>query len=402
MTEEIKNEKDKIWTFAFAVLIFIAILFSMCVSVIIPAMPIIMKNGGFSYSFITYTFVGLIIGRFISSNMAGSFLDRNLPHKILLYTFVLHMITMCSFAFVHSEGIFIVLRFMEGIFEGIVAVVLQVMVIALSKPENRGRKMGIFSSAYGIGFIIGPAIGGTALQLAGPKGVFLSVAMLLLIGLIGLGMVYKSLAREVTITPAPKRSFNLEFLKYIPLYSGAILQRGMFVSLSILLPLFLVDFFKLQPYQIGFYFTASAIITSILMPITGKFADKPYKHWIVILSILTMGFSIIGLGLAKNQVLFTCLYLLETIAFSFMVPASMKIFGDSVDKHPHRGQIIGAASSSREILNIILIFCLVPIYKYNFSLPWIILGVLSILMVLPYINEKKRNATVSVTAEASS
>lgn len=399
MTEKINQSDQKIWTFSFAVLILIAILVSMCVSVIIPAMPIIMRNGGFSYSFITYTFVMLIVGRFISSNMTGIVLDRYLPHKILFYAFILHTITMCCFAFVRSEYVFVILRFMEGVFEGIVSVVLQVMVIALSKPENRGRKMGIFSSAYGIGFIIGPVIGGIALQIFGASGVFLAVAALMLVGLIGLVMAYKTLAKDILIIPAQKRSFNLEFLRHIPLYSGAILQRGLFVSLAILLPLFLFDFYKLQSYQIGLYFMASAIITSILMPITGRLADKPYRDLIVIYSILVMGFSIIGFGFATNEVVFTCLYLIETIAFSFMVPAAMKIFGDSVDKHPHRGQIVGTASSSREILNIILVFCLIPIYKYNFNLPWIILGIMSVFMVLPYVVHKRRASAIVFAQE---
>lgn len=394
MKENNNSIKSEIWTFSFAALIFTAVLVSMCVSVIIPAMPIIMKQGGFSYSFITYTFVGLIIGRFISSNFAGWFLDRHLPQKILFATFLLHTVTMCCFAFVKSQDIFVLLRFLEGIFEGIVAVVLQVMVIALSTPSNRGRKMGIFSSSYGLGFILGPSVGGAALQWAGPKGVFLTVAILMLLGLVWLGIVYRSLAKDLTMPPSSKRSFNLEFLKFLPLYGGAILQRGLFVSLSILLPLYLVDVFKLQPYQVGFYFTASAIITTILMPLTGRLADEVYRTRIVVVSMFVMGISILGFGLVSSRALFTGLFLLETTAFSFMVPASMKIFGDQVDKHPHRGQIVGAASSSREILNVVLIFCLVPLYKHQASIPWIALGVMSMLLAIPYMTSGKRNEFV--------
>jgi len=394
---ELKSNDLKIWTFSFSALIFIAVLVSMCVSVIIPAMPIIMKQENFSYSFITYTFVGLIVGRFISSNMVGLLLDKHLPHKILVCAFVLHTITMCIFAFVRSEIVFVFLRFLEGIFEGVVAVTLQIMVIALSKTENRGRKMGIFSSSYGLGFIIGPAIGGTVLQLAGPKGVFLSVAILMVLGLIWLGLIYNALAKDMTVPVPAKKSFDLEFLKYLPLYGGAILQRGLFVSFSILLPLFLVDYFKLQPYQVGFYFTSSAIITTILMPLTGRLADEAYRTRIVVSAILVMGLSIIGFGLVTNQKLFTLLFLIETTAFSFMVPASMKIFGDQVDKHPRRGQIIGTTSSSREILNVILIFCLVPLYQYKVRLPWIILGFSSLLLAIPYLYAGRQDVVVEKT-----
>lgn len=395
------SSKEPVWSFSFAALIFISTLVTMSVSVIIPAMPIIMKLSGFSYSFITYTFVGLIIGRFISSNQVGSLMDRHMPHKILLFTFFLHMITMCSFAFVTSEWLFILLRFLEGVFEGVSSVVLQVMVIALSKPENRGRKMGIFASSFGVGFIIGPAIGGFALQLGGPKAVFFSVAVLMLFGFLWLLAVYQVLAAQITLQAAAKRSFDLGFLKFLPLYSGAILQRALYVALSILLPMYLVDRFHLSPYQVGFYFTGSAVITTILMPITGRLADQGDRLRIVIGSIAAMGLSVMAFALLDNKYTFTIMYVIETIAFSFMVPAAMKVFGDHVDSHPRRGQIVGAASSSRELVNIVLICCVVPMYKYEQRLPWIVLGGLSLLLTLPYISALKRQSLVSCEVEGS-
>ncbi len=195
--------------------------------------------------------------------------------------------------------------------------------------------------------------------------------------------------------PPVKWSFNLEFFKYLPLYGGAILQRGLFVSMALLLPLYLVDTFKLQPYQVGFYFTTSAVITTLLMPLTGRLADKAYRTRIVVGAMFVMGLSIIGFGLVANRALFTGLFLLETVAFSFMVPTSMKIFGDQVDKHPHRGQIVGAASSSREILNVVLIFCLVPLYKCQNALPWIALGLISMLLAVSYMISGKSKESLA-------
>lgn len=387
--------EDKVWTFSFTAIIFIAVLVCMCVSVIIPVMPIIMKNGGFTYSFISYAFTALIAGRLISSNLTGRLLDKYHPNKILIWGFTLHAITMFSFVYVRTELVFVAFRFLEGVFEGIVSVVLQLMVIALSNPQNRGRKMGIFSAANGLGFIIGPALGGVALRFGGPDRVFITVAVAMLFGLVWLGLIYKVLTKEITISAPAKRSFNFEFVKYLPLYGGAILQRGLFVALSILLPLFLVDYYKLQAYEVGYFFTASAVITTLLMPVTGRLADGIYKHFIVIISMVTMGVSIIGFGLISNPVVFTSLFLIETVAFSFMVPSSMKIFGDIVAGHPNRGQIIGAASSAREILNIIMVTTLAPIYQYKTTMPWLLLGLMSILLALPYIKDMRKTAALT-------
>ncbi len=381
--------KNNIWTPSFSALIFIAVLVSMCVSIIIPTIPLIMKEKSFSYDFITYAFVSLIIGRFIASNTAGYALVRYQPHKILLIGFLLHIITMYSFTLVDSQEVFTGLRFLEGIFEGIVSVCLQTILITISTKEDRGRKMGYFFSAYGIGFILGPAVGGIALTWEGINSVFISVVILMIIGLIWLLFIYKTLLNASAINTRKPPKFNLDFVHYLPFYSGAILQRGLYVALSLLLPLFLLENYNLPAYQIGFYFTTSAIITSVLMSFAGHCADKKRSKLIAMVSMTVMGLSIIGFSLSSsNQIIFTILFIIETIAFSFMVPSTMKIFGNKVENHPQKEQIIGTSSSSREILNVILIFTLVPIYKYSNSLPWLLLGLMCLILMLPYLFDK--------------
>lgn len=375
-----------IWSPPFVALIFIAIIINIGVSAIIPAMPLIMRDGGLSGDFLSASFIGLLIGRLISSNFTGMLLAKRSPTTMLLVAFALHTLTMCLFLMTwHNPYAFMTLRFLEGVFEGIVSVTLQLLIIALSTDVDRGRKMGIFQSSYGLGFILGPAMGGMLLQLGGADAVFGVTAGIMLIGLVWLLVVRTTISGAMSKTPASKPSFNLNFLRYLPYYGGAILQRGLFVALSLLLPLFLVDRFYLEPYQVGLYFTASAVITTCLMPIGGRVADSTWRLHIIWVAILIMSLSIMGFGWASNQLTFTVCFLLETVAFSFMVPAAMRVFGDQVSAHPQRGQIIGTASSSRELLNIILILVLVPLYYVAPVLPWVLLGAGSLLLGLPYL-----------------
>lgn len=383
------DSKKSIWTFSFTALIFISIVINVGISVIVPAMPAIMKSRGFTEFFLISAFVGLLIGRFISSNVIGFALVKYSPITLLVVAFSLHTLTMIMFTMVRSETLFVLLRFMEGIFEGVASVILQIMVIALSSPRDRGRKIGVFQSSYGMGFILGPALGGFALQWMGTQGVFFVTAGLMAIGLVWLLLVMASLKRDMGPSPQTEQKFNLEFLKYLPLYGGAILQRGIYVALSILLPLFLVDQYALPPYQVGLYFTGSAILAVVLLPIGGRLADTSARHTIIIVSIFVMGASFIGLGLNINQLSFTILYAVETIAFSFMAPSAMKIFGDAVQTHPRRGQIVGAASSSRELINIVVVLALVPLYKISHHWPWMLLGVLTIIFTLPYLRARR-------------
>lgn len=376
---------NSIWSPSFVALIFIAVIINMGVSAIIPAMPLIMKQDGLDGQFLSSSFIGLLIGRLISSNFTGILLVKRSPTTLLLVAFALHALTMCLFVVWRDPVTFITLRFLEGIFEGIVSVTLQLLIIALSNDADRGRKMGIFQSSYGLGFIIGPAIGGMLLQFGGADAVFGVTAGIMIVGLIWLLTVRTTISGAMSQTPPSKPRFNLEFLRHLPYYGGAILQRGLFVALSLLLPLFLVDRFHVEPYQVGLYFTASAVITTCLMPVGGRVADSAWRLRIIWFAISAMGLSIVGFALAPNLYIFSACFITETVAFSFMVPATMRVFGDRISAHPQRGQIVGAASSSRELLNIAMVLGLVPLYYISPSMPWILLGVASLLLGLPYL-----------------
>ncbi|MEO5379082.1 MAG: MFS transporter [Magnetococcus sp. DMHC-6] len=383
------KERNSILSFSFLALLFTALVINMGVSIIIPAMPIIITKNEFSQFFFTLSFVGLLLGRFIMSNITGYLLIKHSPLMLLLMAFGLHATTMTLFIFVHDEIYFVLLRACEGIFEGIVSVALQVMVIALSTPEDRGKKMGIFQSSFALGFMIGPAIGGTTLQLFGSQGVFHVTSLLMIVGFIWLLFSAQGIRKEMSTPSKTIPKFTLDFIAYLPLYSGAILQRGLYVALSILLPLYLVDRFQLSPYQVGFYFTGSAVITTFLMPIGGRVADTSYINLSLLTSICSMGISLLGCGLSEKIEYFTLFYALETLAFAFMAPAAMKKFGDAVQSHPLRGQIVGTSSSMRELINIIMVLFLVPIYHASNQLPWFLLGILTLLVSLPYIHKRR-------------
>lgn len=366
------------------------------VSVVIPAIPNIMRNYGVGPSFITAAFVTLLIGRFLSSIFAGQMLLKLFPHQLLFYSFILHTLTMISLAFTETGLWFAVLRFFEGIFEGIVSVTLQELVIGLSTREDRGVKMGYMQSAIGMGFILGPVIGSISMKLFGAQGVFGVTAGLMCLCIIWLSLIYRRINQSMQAKKAKvhQLSFSWSFIKYLPFYGGPLLQRLLMVAFAMLLPLYLVDRLSFLPHQVGFYFTMSAIITTSTMPFTGRLSTYSCSNYIIVAAMLIMGLSILGMGFTTSRATFTALFIIETIGFSIMTPNAMKIFGDKISNHVRRGEIVGASSSLREVINILLAFCLIPIYEFNVTLPWVILSVLCFLLSVPYLSHEATVPTV--------
>jgi len=398
---QIENNRS-IWTFAFTGFMFMTVVICSGVSVIVPAIPNIMREQGISAGFITAAFVSLLTGRFLSSIFTGYLLLRVRPQQLLYTSFALHTLTMVFLAFAQGGSAFTTLRFLEGIFEGIVSVVLQVIIIALSTPEDRGVKMGYMQSAFGVGFIVGPMIGSLSMRQYGSSGVFWAVAALMVICILWLTLIFRSLSGQMTQSPPQKLTFSLDFLKFIPFYSAPILQRILVVAFAMLIPLYLVDRFHLASHQIGYFFTLSAVITSTTMPFTGKLGKHPYCNYFVVAAMLVMGLSILGMGVTSDPIIFTACFVAETLGFAVMAPNSMKIFGDVVSEHPRRGEVVGTSSSFRELLNIVLSFTLIPLYQYSMSLPWIILALVCMLLSLPYLRNARRGEPVAARVPSGS
>lgn len=386
------SNSTRVWNFAFSGFIFMTVVICSGVSVIIPVIPNIMRNFGVESNFISAAFVTLLAGRFLSSLFTGYLLFRFRPHHLLFFSFSFHMVTMVLLMFSKTGLAFAVLRFAEGIFEGMVSVLLQVIVIAMSKPEDRGVKMGYMQSAFGMGFIFGPVLGGISMQLFGPQGVFGVTAGLMGICIIWLTLTFRQIRQHMNEVPAKPLSLSFEFVRYIPYYGGPILQRVLVVAFAMLLPLYLVDNFGLGSHQVGYYFTMSAIITTTTMPFTGRLGNHRHCNYIVTAAMVFMGLSILGMSLTSSKIVFTVLFVLETIAFAVMAPNAMKIFGDKVADHHRRNEIIGTASSFRELVNIALAFCLIPLYEFNMLVSWVLLTTFCVVLSLPYL----KSSTVKI------
>jgi DHA1 family tetracycline resistance protein-like MFS transporter len=100
----------------------------------------------------------------------------------------------------------------------------------ISTQENRAQNFGMIGAAFGVGFIVGPAIGGL-LSDFGPRAPFLAAAIFSLVN-----FVYGFFVLKESLPPSERRKF--EWKRANPL--GAILQMGRFKKMKYL---FIVSFF---------------------------------------------------------------------------------------------------------------------------------------------------------------
>ena len=121
--------------------------------------------GAGSTTFYTTVFFGGILGslysllQFVFSPIWGSLSDRHGRRPILVFTLAGTCVSYLIWIFSGSFMLLVLSRILGGVMSGNIAVASAAVADVTSK-QNRSRGMVIIGVAFGLGFIIGPAIGG--------------------------------------------------------------------------------------------------------------------------------------------------------------------------------------------------------------------------------------------------
>jgi MFS family permease len=266
---------------------------------------------------------------------------------------------------------------LEGFAEGVGGVILTDYAIAMTAGrKDRGKLMGYFSAAFGLGFIIGPMIGWAALEAFGVVGMFLIGGAVGLLGVFASVILPHRYSKSASSRASIKQlADNVVYLiPYIP----SVLRRALFFSFMIIVPLFATERLGLSAEKVGLLFTASGIITTVFMPFTGKLADRFDPKALTIWCLVGMGVLIGIFGYTDSIETFLVFFMAETFLFTIMLPAGTKLFADAVDSHPLRGPMIGSFGSFTEVFTVFLAFLIPAILDFSLTGSWLFLGGLCI------------------------
>lgn len=362
---------------AFLAVLFMTVVINTGMGMIIPILPSLLKDFGFSTVGLSLPFAALIIARIISKPWAGIALGRFGGRKLMAVVFAVYSLAFFLYPVCDNPSGFIFLRVLEGFAEGVGGVILTDYAIAMTAGrKDRGKLMGYFSAAFGLGFIIGPVIGWAALETVGITGMFLVGGVVGLLGMLGCVILPRRYAEPVAAR-ATIRALSNNLIYLIP-YIPSVLRRALFFSFMIVVPLFATERLGMEAEKVGLIFAISGLITTFLMPFTGTLADRFDSKVLTAWCLGGMGVLIGICGLTDSIPMFLICYFAETVLFSIMLPAGTKIFAVALDNHPLRGPLIGSFGSFTEVFTIILAFLLPVILKYSLTASWLFLGCLCI------------------------
>ncbi len=151
--------------------------------IVIPILPYYAQRfgaNGLGYGLLLGVFSGM---QFLATTVLGRLSDRVGRRPILLATMVINAAGYLLFAAAGSYELLFAARVVSGLASGNISVAYA-YIADVTTAENRSKGMGVIGAAFGIGFILGPAIGGFAGHFWGHRAPGLVAAALSLINLV--------------------------------------------------------------------------------------------------------------------------------------------------------------------------------------------------------------------------
>jgi MFS transporter, DHA1 family, tetracycline resistance protein len=150
-----------------ALLILIVIVFIdlLGFGMVIPVMPIYAERLGASEAWVGILSAVYALMQFVFSPIWGRFSDRIGRRPVLLVSIAMTAVAFAMYGAAWNFWVLIASRAFAGVATANIAIA-RAFVADVTTPETRAKGMGLIGAAFGLGFVLGPALGGFLSQYA--------------------------------------------------------------------------------------------------------------------------------------------------------------------------------------------------------------------------------------------
>ena len=317
--------------------------------IVLPILPYLAQRlgaGGLGLGILMGAFSGM---QFVSTAFLGRFSDTVGRRPILLLTMVINAAGYILFALAGSYPLLLLARLISGLASGNISVA-QAYIADISAPAERSRAMGTIGAAFGIGFVVGPAIGGLAAHAWGPAAPGFFAAGLSVINLV---LAWRILPESLQDQHRRKHDLldfghikdALEDRRLRALLGVWFIVPFAFTGFSTVMPLHTNAAFGWHERELGVAFTVIGVVAAVTQGWAfGKLARALGDHLLLIVGAFGMAAAIACIPFLPGSMAVT-LWMAPLAFFnSLFAPAGTGMVSILADPS-EQGTILGAAQA---------------------------------------------------------
>jgi DHA1 family tetracycline resistance protein-like MFS transporter len=314
--------------------------------IIIPLLPFYAVTFGASPSVIGLLFAVFSLSQLMAAPILGDLSDRYGRRPVLMFSLAGTVLSFVMLALAHTVWMLFAARIVDGLSGGNISTA-RAYVADVTEPKDRARAYGLIGAAFGLGFILGPALSGVLAGISYTAPIWAAAGITLVATVMTWLWLPETVHRARAGTGNP--------LRYVPaLLRRPLLRRILtidfvywlaFAIFQTTLSLFAAQRFGFGPVQTGYLFAAFGLLGAVIQgglirPVVRRLGDKPTF-------LMGLGFGALGLlgvALAHSVALFVLALVPVAIGMGFGHP-TMSSLVSLVARGDEQGRVQGAASA---------------------------------------------------------
>jgi DHA1 family tetracycline resistance protein-like MFS transporter len=300
------------------------------------------------------------VAQFFAAPLLGKLSDRFGRRPVILYSITASALGYFLFGIGGALWVLFFSRIIDGFGAGS-ASTAGAYVADVTPPQDRAKSYGFIGMAFGLGFILGPTLGGLLSQISLNAPVYAAGILSLLAAIVGFFILPESLPKEKRETK-PLRLADLNPFASIfdmlrrPTVGGLLLTQCLFFFVfngnNNMLPVFMIEKFTAQPWQVAMLFATGGIVMAVMQgalvgPLVKRFSEKP----LTINSLVLQALAAIGVMTVPALWMLFPVTVLNSIGTGLVWPTLGAMLANSVSSE-EQGRMSGVSTALGSLMSI--------------------------------------------------
>ena len=189
-------------------IIFLTILVNLIgFGIIIPLLPFYAQTFGASPLAIGLLFASFSLAQLFASPVLGAWSDKWGRRPVLIFSLVGTVVSFVMLAVAHSLAMLFAARIVDGLSGGNITTA-RAYIGDIATEENRAKSFGMLGAAFGLGFIIGPALGGLFAHISYTAPIWAAAAITVAATLLAWFWLPETVHRVNAVSGSPWRALR--------------------------------------------------------------------------------------------------------------------------------------------------------------------------------------------------